>query len=123
MARILIIDDDSLVRDALVLMLEHESHEVMEAANGREAIRIFRERQPDLVITDIIMPEMEGFEMIRELRNIAAEIKIIAISGGGPFGSPNILEIALEFGADVAFGKPIDRQEFLSSVSRLLAAA
>ncbi len=123
MARILIIDDDSLVRDALVLMLEHEGHIVVEAANGRDAIRIFRECQPDLVITDIIMPEMEGFETIRELRNTAAELKIIAISGGAPIGTPDILEIALEFGADAAFGKPIDRQEFLSSVSRLLAAA
>ena len=88
MARILIIDDDSLVRDALVLMLEHEGHEVMEAANGREAIRIIREWQPDLVITDIIMPETDGFETIRELRNTAAELKIIAISGGDPIGAP-----------------------------------
>ncbi len=122
MARILIIDDDSLVRQALVLMLEHESHEVMEAANGREAIRIMRQWQPDLVITDIIMPETDGFETIRELRNTAAELKIIAISGGDPIGTRDILEIAREFGADAAFGKPIDRQEFLSSVSRLLAA-
>lgn len=123
MARILIIDDDSLVRVALVLMFEHEAYEVMEATNGREAIRIFREWQPDLVITDIIMPNMEGFETIRELRNTDAELKIIAISGGAPIGDPDILEIALEFGADAAFGKPFDRQEILSSVSRLLAAA
>lgn len=123
MARILIIDDDSLVRFALVLMLEHEGHEVMEAANGHDAIRIFRECQPDLVIADIFMPEMDGFETIRELRDTAAELKIIAISGGAPIGTPDNLKIAREFGADAAFAKPIDRQEFLSSVSRLLAAA
>lgn len=123
MTRILIVDDDTLVRDALVLLLERDGHEVLEAVNGVEAIAIFRERLPDLVITDIIMPDMEGFETIREMRRIAAGLKIIAISGGAPIGSQDILELASRLGADEIFAKPIDRDEFLSSVSRLLAAA
>ncbi len=123
MARILIIDDDQLVRAALVLLLEHNGHEVVEAANGKEAFAVFQARRPDLVVTDIIMPEMDGFETIRAMRKVAPEMKIIAISGGALIGSQDILQMASRFGADETFAKPIDRHEFLSSVSRLLAEA
>ena len=123
MARILIIDDEDELRSMLRQMLEQAGHQVTEAVNGAEGIQLYEQDRPDLIITDIIMPEMEGFETIRELRDTAAELKIIAISGGAPIGTPDNLKIAREFGADAAFAKPIDRQEFLSSVSRLLAAA
>lgn len=106
-----------------MLLLERNDHEVVEAANGKEAFAIFRARRPDLVITDLIMPEMEGFETIRAMRKVAPEMKIIAISGGAPIGSQDILVLARELGADEALAKPIDRQKFLSSISRLLAAA
>lgn len=119
----MIIDDNDLVRAALVLLLTRDGHEVTEAVNGEDALALFRDDRPDLVVTDIIMPEKEGFETMREIREIAPEMKIIVVSGGGPFGAQDILKRASGLGADETFVKPIDRNEFLSSVSRLLAAA
>ena len=123
MARILIIDDDELVRAALVLLLEREGHEVLEARDGIQAGRILEVDIPDLVITDIIMPEMEGFEVIREIRRVSPALKIIAISGAAPIGDQDILGFASKLGADRVFAKPINRQEFMASVARLLATA
>lgn len=120
MARILIIDDNELVRAALVLLLEREGHEVLEACDGSHALRALDACIPDLVITDINMPEMEGFQVIRDLRKIVPGLKIIAISGGGSIGCQDVLKRASEVGADKAFAKPIDRGEFLESVTRLL---
>lgn len=122
MARVLIIDDDELVRAALVLLLERDGHEVSEACDGIDAGRILRVHIPDLVITDIVMPEMEGFQVIRKIRKVSPGLKIIAISGAATIGSQDILGLASKLGADRTFAKPIDRQEFLSSISRLLAA-
>ena len=123
MAHILIIDDNDLVRAALVLLLTRDGHEVAEAVNGRDALALFRDDRPDLVVTDVIMPDKEGFETMREIREIAPGMKIIVISGGGSFPTQDILHLASGLGADETFAKPIDRSEFLASVSRLLAAA
>ncbi|MEO5957891.1 MAG: response regulator [Opitutaceae bacterium] len=83
MARILLIDDDDDVRTVLRLTLIHFGHTVIEARNGREGLELFAEARPELVITDIVMPEKEGLEVIIELRAHRPPVKIIAISGGG----------------------------------------
>ncbi len=121
MARILIVDDEELVRAAFVLLLERHGHEVCEATNGVEALAQIRKRPLDLVVTDLVMPEKDGFETIRDIRNISPSLKIIAISGGAPIGSRDILQFATNMGADETFAKPIDRAKFLTSVSRLLS--
>ena len=86
MALILIIDDDDQIRRVLRKTLERDGYDVADAPNGKEGIRLYRENPADLVITDIIMPEKEGIETIRELRRDFPEVKIIAISGGGRIG-------------------------------------
>ncbi len=121
MARILIVDDEELVRAAFVLLLERDGHEVREASNGVEALARIRKQLPDLVVTDLVMPEKDGFETIRDIRNISPSLKIIAISGGAPIGSRDTLQFATNMGVDETFAKPIDRAKFLSSVSRLLS--
>ncbi len=121
MARILIVDDEELVRAALVLLLERESHELCEASDGVEALVQIRKHPPDLVVIDLFMPDKDGFEVIRDIRDIAPNLKIIAISGGAPIGVWNILQFAANFGADETFAKPIDQDILLSSVSRLLS--
>ncbi len=123
MALILIVDDEELVRAALVLLLERDGHEVREANNGVEALAHIRKRLPDLVVTDIVMPDKDGFETVRDIRHLAPTLKIIAMSGGAPIGSRDILQSATNLGADETFAKPIDRDTFLSSVSRLLSEA
>ncbi len=123
MARILVIDDDELVRAALVLLLERAGHEVLEARDGMNAFRILEVDIPDLVITDIIMPEMEGFQVIREIRKVSPGLKIIVISGAASIGGQDILTLAKKLGADRTFAKPFDRHEFMASVTHLLEAA
>lgn len=82
-ARILVIEDDDSIRDYLCRILEKAGHQVIGAENGKQGIVLYREHNSDLVITDIIMPEMEGIETILNIRSDCPEAKIIAISGGG----------------------------------------
>ena len=81
MAKILVVDDDTDVRTMLKTMLERDSHDVITAENGTQALQGVQKQLPDAIILDIIMPEKEGFETIVELRRDYPSIKIIAISG------------------------------------------
>jgi CheY-like chemotaxis protein len=121
-ARILVIDDDDEVRRTLVRMLESARHEVHQAADGETGIAVCNRILPQLVISDILMPEKEGIETIRDLKRAHPALKIVAISGGGQSGSMDFLEMARALGADEALQKPFRRAELLEVVSRLLAA-
>ena len=79
---ILIVDDEEAIRHALRKMFEKEGYSVREAENGDKAIRVHRERQADLIITDIIMPDKEGLGTILELKREFPDVKIFAMSGG-----------------------------------------
>jgi CheY-like chemotaxis protein len=116
MACILLIDDDPHFRGMLRQVLEKEGYEVVEAENGKEAMTLFRAEPTDLVISDIFMPDQEGLQTIRELREEFPDIKIIAISGGGPGGSMNFLSAAKLFGAQRTLWKPFDLAEFRRTV-------
>jgi len=94
MSRILIIDDDAQILKMLRQILEREKYHVTEASNGKEGLRLYRENPADLVITDIIMPEKEGIEIIIELKRDYPDVKIIAISGGGRINPEDYLDIA-----------------------------
>ena len=121
MKRILVVDDDEAIRNLLKTILEREGYEVSSAADGKEAIRLFRRQPSDLIITDIIMPEQEGLKTILNLRRDHPHVGIIAISGGGQYGLGDYLEAATAFGADKTFSKPFDRAELVRSVRDLLA--
>ncbi len=123
MRRILVIDDDVQFRKMLCQVLERAGYEVVEADNGKKGVKLFRAQPTDLVITDIIMPEQEGIETIRELKRDFPDVKIIAISGGGRIDSKDYLELAGQFGVTRTFGKPLDREEFLAALEELLAEA
>ena len=121
MARILIIDDNREVLGTYRRMLEHAGYEVVVAADGKEGIKTFREELLDLVITDIIMPEKEGLETIRELKRDFPDVKIIAISGGGSAEPEDYLKIAKQFGAMCTLTKPIEREALLETVQECLS--
>ncbi|MBD3337336.1 MAG: response regulator [Candidatus Eisenbacteria bacterium] len=123
MKRILIVDDDDQVRSMLRLTLERAGYEVEEAPDGRAAVACSARKPFDLVITDIIMPELEGFETIHKLRTAHPEVKIIAISGGGRLAPDGYLEVAGNLGAARSFVKPVDRDELLKAVHELTRAA
>src|ERR1700686_3266414 len=105
---ILVIDDDALVRQALTQVLNSRGYEVQCAPEGRQGLRAFQQRRPDLVISDIIMPEMEGIETIMELRILSRDCPIIAMSGGGRFGKADFLSVAKHLGATVTLSKPFE---------------
>jgi CheY-like chemotaxis protein len=120
MAKILVLDDELPILLMIKKMLEKEGHEVDIAQNGKEGMKLFEKNKPDLLITDIIMPEKEGLETIAELRSKFPELKIIAISGGGRIGPDGYLPGAILLGANMVFQKPLDQKEFLQAVSVLL---
>ena len=120
MALILIIDDDNQFRAMLREMLERTGYEVVEASDGKEGIKLYREKATDLIITDLIMPEKEGIETIMELCRDFPDVKIIAISGGGRIDPEQYLSMAKSFGAQYSFAKPVEREELLQAVEELL---
>jgi CheY-like chemotaxis protein len=120
MARILLIEDDESVRTVLYLTLVHYGHTVVEASNGREGLDRFRETKPDLVITDIVMPEKEGFEVLMKIRKKNPALKIIAISGGGLHNAAHYLHTAKLLGAAKVLAKPFSNEELMAAVNELL---
>jgi hypothetical protein len=116
-ARIVVADDEPGVRSFLRLVLESRGYEVIEAANGRQALEAARAGRVDLVITDLVMPEQEGLETIRALRKDASDVGIIAISGalGGQF-----LDVARRLGAQAVLRKPVSAELLLAKVAEVL---
>jgi DNA-binding response OmpR family regulator len=119
LATLLVVDDDKAVRMMLRKMLETDSHDVVTAQNGIDALTCLRKQLPDIVILDIIMPEKEGFETIVEIRRDYPTLKIIAISEGGSIGATNYLKLAKTLGAKLTLEKPILMKELLAAVRQL----
>jgi DNA-binding NtrC family response regulator len=120
MKRILVIDDDTQMREMLRKVLERAGYEVEDAADGKIGTKIHRQEPVDLVVTDLIMPEKEGIETIREFRRDFPQLKIIAISGGGRIGANGYLSMAKTMGAHRIFSKPFDLKTFSETVKELL---
>jgi CheY-like chemotaxis protein len=120
MARILVIDDDPWIRRMIRQILERAGHEVVTAPDGQEGRRVFRENPADLVVTDMVMPEMGGVETIAGLKDEYPNAKIIAISGGGRTGPYGYLKLAERFGAERVFPKPIRKAQLIEAVNELL---
>ena len=114
MAMILIIDDEETIRVLLRSALQAEGYEVAEAVNGREGLERYRDRPADLVITDIVMPELNGLDMFLELTREFLHAKVIAISGAGE--QKNLLDVAKLLGARQTFQKPFSMPQLLSAV-------
>jgi CheY-like chemotaxis protein len=114
--RILIIDDEEPVRKVLCRLLEDAGYEVVQAESGQQGIQLCRRAPVDLVITDIVMPDGEGLETIRKLRQSYPSLKIFAMSGAGIAMQLDVLNIAGTFGAVRTFEKPFRMSEILDAV-------
>src|SRR5262245_7707765 len=104
MSRILVIDDDKVFAKLITIFLAQRGHEVVTALDGEEGVGHFKEGRFDLVVCDIVMPNREGIETIRELRKLDKDVAIVAISGGlSPVQTANVdvLDLAEMMGADV----------------------
>ncbi len=117
--RILVIEDDNDVRTMICEILTREGHEILQAGNGNEGIKQLKKSRVNIVITDLLMPEKEGIETIREISKEFPEIKILAISGGGICIPEDYLDLARTMGADATLPKPFGKKELLNALERL----
>jgi two-component system, response regulator, stage 0 sporulation protein F len=114
MATILIIDDEEAVRALLRFALEAAGYEVTEAVNGRQGLERYRQRPTDVVVVDMLMPVMNGLDMLLDLTREFLHTKVIAISGAG--GDQNVLDVAKLLGARQTFQKPLSMSQLLNAV-------
>ena len=120
--RIMIVDDDPGIRRALHILLSRAGFTVTQARDGVEALRMWRDRGGDLVITDLHMPEKNGIEMIVELLSHTPGTRIIAMSGGGQTRRLDLLGNATLLGAVFTIEKPFTLNEMMNMVHRALGS-
>jgi DNA-binding NtrC family response regulator len=121
MNSVLIIEDDDFVQNMLKQTFERAGFDVDTAPNGRIGIKLYESKPYDVVITDLIMPDMEGIETISHLRKSDPAVKVIAISGGGRNGPEDYLHLAKKMGAMRAFTKPVNRSALIDAVQQLVS--
>lgn len=118
--RILVVDDDASIRRTLNILLTKAGYEVIQASDGFEAIRLWRDRGGDLVITDLHMPQKDGIETIIELLSHSPGIRIIAMSGGGQTKRLDLLGNMALLGSVLTIEKPFTLAEMMAVVGRAL---
>lgn len=123
-ARILIVDDEAAMRAVLREYLEEYGYEILEASDGREALVLLEEGIVDLAIMDIFMPDMDGIQLLNEMRARSIFTRVIAVSGGGQSEFPELpLRMAKMLGALATLEKPLDLQFLAAEVERCLGIA
>ena len=123
MANILVVDDESHMREMLQQLLELDHHHVTSATNGNDGLACFQRKRPDLIITDVIMPEKSGIDMIIDIRKIDTKTPVIAISGGqrSVYAVFNLDSSGL-VGANFLLPKPFSRQQLQAAVKEVYPA-
>jgi DNA-binding NtrC family response regulator len=119
-SRILIIDDDADIRRLLRVALERDHHDILEASDGSEGLRRWRDDRPDLVITDLVMPGKDGLDTLFEMVSLDPRVKVIAMTGGSWREAVDRLHDARLFGALRTVAKPFTLSEMLRVVGEVL---
>jgi CheY-like chemotaxis protein len=117
---VLVIDDDGFYRSVIRRILEDDGYQVIEATNGAEGLEMFKMHRPTLVITDMRMPGMGGTEVIRVLRDMEPQVRVIAVSGVGAFYNVDLFQLAKDVGAEVILRKLDPTDRVLAEVRRSL---
>ena len=120
MIRILLVDDDDMSRGAIHKKLERAGYAVESTSDGDEVIRMYGQEAADLVITDLIMPDKDGLEIIQDLRRLNPQVRILAISGGGRVDANEYLAVARKFGAVEVLSKPFTKDDLRKAVDAAL---
>jgi CheY-like chemotaxis protein len=120
-ARVLVIDDDEEQRTLMKAMLAGVGHEVLEASDGAEGLELVATHEPQLVLTDINMPGVDGHEVISSLRVACPDVPIIAVSGGSAIAKDELLEKAAQLGAVEVIMKPFGFEQLAGAVHRAIA--
>lgn len=116
---ILVVDDEPELRDLMMRVLKRGGHRVTCAGNGVEASRAMASERFDVVVTDVIMPEKDGIQVINELRRKYPDVRIIAMSGGGHVSRDQYLKIAKGLGAHALLEKPFANEDLLAAIAAL----
>ena len=119
MKRIVVIEDDMVIRESLKEILELNNYEVMTIDSGLDLAKRVNKFNPDILITDIIMPDKDGIEIIIEAKKTYPNIILIAISGGGRIDSESYLNTARYLGADATLKKPFSPAQLLDLLKNL----
>ena len=120
MSRILVVDDDRHIRNMLLRIFEGQGYDVSLAENGKHGLEVLAEQDVDLIVSDILMPEKDGLEMISTVKELYPDIKIVAMSGGGHIGSENYLRLAQHMGAERTIQKVIMCEDIIRVANELL---
>lgn len=123
MKTILLIDDDPTIQEVFSQFLIGQGYEVLHAENGKLGMKLLETQKPDLIITDILMPEMDGLEILLTIRNMHEDMPVIAISGGMRSLPVNFLHQAKLFGARHVFEKPVPLNVLQNAVVELIGKA
>ena len=121
--KILVIEDDEQFLGFVAELLTNEGFDVIKAENGKEGIKVVEKNEPDLILTDLLMPEKDGVRVISEVRSKYSHIPIIAMSGGQSVFSPVFLEAASSLGAAQTLTKPFSDEELIESINSVLNKA
>jgi len=117
---ILVIDDYDAMRSMVRRVLESAGYKVACAAGGSSGVAAYRAINPDLVITDIVMPDKNGHWVIRQIRSDSATVGILAMSGGGGIVADDVLKVAERLGANETIGKPFHADQLIAKVRAIL---
>jgi CheY-like chemotaxis protein len=118
--RILVVDDDSAVRDSIAEVLRAEGANVVEAANGRDAVERLRKERFDLVLSDVVMPEMDGYELFQTARREAPETPVVLMTAFY-YDQDHIIKRSRLEGLDgVLFKKPVNPERLVKTLAELI---
>ena len=120
MAKILVVDDEKMQCVLMKRMLQNDGHTVYTATCGNEGLQIAKSKKIDLVFTDIVMPEMDGIELIRKLKSTNKDLLIVVVSGDDR--GKTYFPKAYKLGVKACLEKPIDKKEFLELIEELVYA-
>jgi CheY-like chemotaxis protein len=121
LGRVLVVDDESIVRTLFEVLLARRGHTVTTAASVAEGRAACKANPPDVVILDMFMPDGSGVDLIRTLRQLSPQMRIIAITGGGTSEGFDVLLRAKDAGADITLRKPVPSDVIVEAVEGLLA--
>ncbi|WP_290729936.1 MULTISPECIES: response regulator [unclassified Fibrobacter] len=120
MSTILIIDDDEQFNLMMKTALEAKGYEVETASNGRDAKVLYQNKKYDVIVTDIIMPDVDGYEVILDLRRMGLGDRTIAVSAGGRTAADDYLITAKHFDVAATFNKPFELQPFREKIEEII---
>jgi len=119
--KILLVDDEEAIRKMVRVILDDDLYDIQDAANGLEAKALLEKQSFDLIITDVIMPDCDGIELVMETRRKRPGTKVIVMSGGGRVRAGHYLDLAGKLGATRVFEKPFDTADLRQTVQKLLS--